>query len=182
MDIAQAQRDIRTTYLGGFAGGLVSGALWLGSTALWTWQSPRLGILFLCLGGAFIFPVTVLLLKAMGRPALLPHGHPMNALAMQIAFTVPLAIPVALGATLAKLEWFYPAMMVIVGAHYLPFVFLYGMPVFAVLGAVMVMGGLWLGLYVPGAMTAGGWATGALFVVYAFVGRAIAAKDAGARA
>ena len=124
----------------------------------------------------------MLVLKAMGRPALLPHGHPMNALAMQIAFTVPLAIPVALGATLAKLEWFYPAMMVIVGGHYLPFVFLYGMPVFAALGGLMVAGGLTLGLYFPHLMTAGGWATGALFVVFAFVGRAITARDERERA
>jgi hypothetical protein len=177
MDIAQAQRDVRTTYLGGFAGGLVSGTLWLASAAIATWNSPRLGILVLVVGGMFIFPLTVLVLRAMGRPGLLPHGHPMNALAMQVAFTVPLAIPVALGATVARIEWFYPAMMVIVGAHYLPFIFLYGMPVFAVLGGVLVAGGWMLGLYVRDVPSAGGWITGVLLLAFAFVGRAIVVKE-----
>jgi hypothetical protein len=68
-------------------------------------------------------------------------------------------------------------MMVIVGAHYLPFIFLYGMPVFAVLGGVLVAGGWMLGLYVRDMMSVGGWLTGMLLVAFAFVGRAIAAKD-----
>lgn len=33
MDIRQAQRDVRAMYVGGFAGSLVSAALWLASAA-----------------------------------------------------------------------------------------------------------------------------------------------------
>jgi hypothetical protein len=40
----------------------------------------------LVVGGMFIFPLTQLLLRLMGRPASLPKGHPMNVLAMQITF------------------------------------------------------------------------------------------------
>jgi hypothetical protein len=43
----------------------------------------------LVVGGFFIFLLTQLLLRAMGRPGALPKGHPMNALGMQIAFTLP---------------------------------------------------------------------------------------------
>ena len=41
-------------------------------------------------------------------------------------------------------DLFFPACMVIVGAHYLPFVFLYGMRLFAVLAALMTLVGVLL--------------------------------------
>ena len=124
----------------------------------------------LCIGGALIFPVTQLVLRAMGRPASLSANNPLRYLAMQIAFTIPLTLPLVGAATLHRLNWFYPAMMIVVGAHYLPFVFLYGMMHFAVLCALMVGGGLMLGLYVRDCFTIGGWLTGATFVVFGLLG------------
>lgn len=167
MTIADAQADVRETYLAGAPGQAVSGLLWLVSAACATWGSPRLGILVLCVGGAFIFPLLTLALRLMGRRATLPAGHPMNALAMQVAFTVPLAIPVVLAATGFRTHWFYPAFMVIVGAHYLPFVFLYGMREFAVLAALLVAGGVGLALYGPASFVPGGWATGIVLLLFA---------------
>jgi hypothetical protein len=39
---------------------------------------------------------------------------------------VPITLPVAGAAALNQRGWFYPACLIIVGAHYLPFVFRYG--------------------------------------------------------
>ena len=50
--------------------------LWLLSTAIGKWGSPGRGIAVLCVGGALIFPVTQLVLRAMGRPAREPPGPP----------------------------------------------------------------------------------------------------------
>jgi len=132
MTISEAQRDVRSVFLGGFAGQLVSSCIWFASSGLATWYSIKAGIIALVVGGFFIFPLTQGLLRAMGRPFSLPKGHPMNALAVQIAFTVGSNIPLAFLATMHRLTWFYPAFMIIVGSHYLPFIFLYGMPRFAV--------------------------------------------------
>jgi len=178
MLIRDAQRDVRSVFRGGFAGQLVSGTLWLLSAALATWGTPRRAILLLVIGGFFIFPLTQLLLRAMRRPAALPPGHPFNALAMQVAFTLPLGLPLVGAAALHRLDWFYPAFMILLGAHYLPFVFLYGMWQFAALSGVLVAGGLVLGLYVPAPFATGGWLTGAALVAFAFVGRAAARTDA----
>ncbi len=41
-----------------------------------------------------------------------------------MAFTLPLSLPVVGAAALYRLEWFYPAFMVVLGAHYLAFAFL----------------------------------------------------------
>jgi hypothetical protein len=66
MEITQAQRDVRETFLGGFAGQLVSAVLWFISAAACSWKSFFLGELILVLGGVLIFPLTQLVLRAMG--------------------------------------------------------------------------------------------------------------------
>ena len=93
----------------------------------------------------------------------------MAALATQVAFTVPLGLLVALAAAGYQQDWFFPASMVIVGSHYLPFVFLYGMRLFAVLASIMVFGGVVLALWVPESFSAGGWFTAMVLVVFAFL-------------
>jgi hypothetical protein len=182
MIIRDAQRDIRSVFLGGFAGQLVSGLLWLTSAALGTWGSQRRAILALVVGGFFIFPLTQLVLRLMRRPAGLPAGHPFNALAMQVAFTLPLGLPLVGAAALYRADWFYPAFMILLGAHYLPFVFLYGMPMFAVLGGLLFTLGVALGLYVHGPFSLGGWLTGGILLGFAFVGLATARRETAAGA
>ena len=101
----------------------------------------------------------------------------LNGLARQIAFTVPLNFLLVGAATLYKQNWFYPAAMIAVGTHYLPFMFLYGMREFGVLAALLIAGGAVLGLYVPGAFSLGGWLSAAALVVFALVGRGMALRE-----
>ncbi len=178
MDIVKAQRDVRETFLGGFAGQLVSAVLWGGSAAACTWWSLRLGGIILILGGCLIFPLTQTLLRLMGHSFALPKGHPMNALAMQVAFTLPLSLPVVLGIAALRPAWFYPAFMIVLGAHYLPFVFLYGMWQFAGLCAVLVGSGLALGMYLPHPVSLGAWLTAIVLLIFAFTGRSTALRQA----
>ncbi len=128
----------------------------------------------LVLGGIFIFPLTQLLLRLTGRPASLPKGHPMNALAMQVAFALPLNLPLVFAATVHRQNWFYPAFMIAVGSHYLPFIFLYGMWQFGMLAALLVGSGLVIGLYVPSVFSLGAWLTAVVLLVFAFIGRSVA--------
>ncbi len=66
-------------------------------------------------------------------------------------------------------EWFFPASMVIVGAHYLPFTFLYGTALFAVLGGMMTLGGVALALWLPNTFATGGWVGGGLLLGFSFL-------------
>jgi hypothetical protein len=177
VNIGDAQRDVRSVFLGGFAGQLVAGLVWLLSAALATWQSPKSAIIALVVVGFFIFPLTQLLLKLMGRPASLPKGHPMNALAMQIAFTLPLNLLLVAAATAYRLNWFYPAFMIALGTHYLPFIFLYGMPQFGILATLLIGAGLTIGLYVQSTFSFGAWLTAALLLLFAFIGRSVALRE-----
>jgi uncharacterized protein DUF7010 len=176
MNISDAQRDVRTTFLGGFPGQLVSSTVWFASAALATWFSTKSAILALVFGGMFIFPLTQLLLRVMGKPHSLP-GHPTNALAIQIAFTVPIGLPLVGAAALHRLNWFYPATMLVVGGHYLPFMYLYGMWQFGALAALLVVGGVVIGLYLPTTFALGGWFTAVVLLAFAFIGRSVAQRE-----
>ena len=41
-----------------------------------------------------------------------------------------------------RLNWFFPALMVLVGAHYLPFATLYGMPMLLFLAGILIAAGV----------------------------------------
>ena len=47
MQITEAQREVRTVFIGGFVGQAVSSGLWLASAAAATWGPPRRGIVIL---------------------------------------------------------------------------------------------------------------------------------------
>ena len=68
--------------------------------------------------------------------------------------------------------WFFPALLIIVGAHYLPFVFLYGMPMFYAQAGLMVAGGVLLAFTGLGGFTGGAWFGAALLVAFALLGAA----------
>jgi hypothetical protein len=166
--ISDAQCEVRAVYLGGFVGQLVSSMIWFASAAIATYVEPKAGFWALALGGAAIFPTTQALLLLSGRKAALARQNPLGGLAMQIAFTVPLVIPVAGAAAIHRPGWFYPACMIIVGAHYLPFVFLYGMKTFAALAAALTFAGFGIGLFAPDRIAMGGWVGGAVLFIFAF--------------
>jgi hypothetical protein len=64
MDVQEAQREMRSFYIGGFWGQLVSSVIWLASATLGTWVTPRASILTVVIGGFFIFPLTHVLLRS----------------------------------------------------------------------------------------------------------------------
>lgn len=63
-------------------------------------------------------------------------------------------------------------MMVLVGAHYLPFATLYGMRSFLLLAALLIGSGLVIALCVPGNFSLGGWVGGAILLAFAGIGYA----------
>ncbi len=125
----------------------------------------------LVVGGFFIFPLTKGVLHLMGGPSGLPRDNPLNALGMQVAFVLPLTLPLVGAAALHRLTWFYPAFMIALGAHYLPFVFLYGMRLFALLAGILIGSGVMLGMYAQDAFAAGGWLTAGVLLLFGALGR-----------
>lgn len=175
MDIQTAQREVRTRFVGGFYGQLVSGVLWAVAAGLAAWSTPRAAITTLVVGGFFIFPLTEALIRLGGGPRA-NASNPLYALGMQIAFVLALSLPVLLGVGRYRLEWFFPATMILVGAHYVPFVSLYGMRMFAVLAALLVGGGMAIVMLGIAGFSTGAWYTSAVLVTFAIAGRRLASE------
>jgi hypothetical protein len=178
MDIGDAQREMRVRFIGGFYGQLVSGVLWLVSASLAIWNTPGTAITMLVVGGFFIFPITELLIRVFKGKSRLSAQNSLNQLGMQVAFVLPISMPLLLPVGLYRLNWFYPAMMVLLGAHYIPFVFLYGMRMFAVIAALIAGGGLMIAMYWSSSFSIGAWYTGVILVLFAVVGRTIIRREA----
>lgn len=177
MLVKDAQKEVRTVFVGGFWGQIVSSTIWLVSAALATWVTPRAAIIELALCGFFIFPLTQLLLRLSGGPVSLSRENPMGFLGMQIAFTVPIGMLLLVPVAEFRLNWFYPALLIIVGAHYLPFTFLYGMRMFIPLAAILIGGGTVIALYFSGTFSLGAWFGGLTLVLFAGIGRALVMKE-----
>jgi hypothetical protein len=177
MLVKDAQKEVRTVFVGGFWGQLVSSVIWLASAALGTWVSPRSAIIGAVACGFFIFPTTQLLLRLTGGRASVTSANPLGYLGMQIAFTLPLSMLLLVPVATFRLNLFYPALMVLVGAHYLPFTFLYGMRMFIPLCAILVGGGVVIALYFPSTFSLGGWVGGLAIFLFAWIGRATVQRD-----
>lgn len=167
MDVEAAQRDVRRVYRGGFSGPLVSALIWAAASAVYQWGSAAAAMAVLFIGGMLIFPLSSLVLMAMKGPAFLPKGHPSIALAMQSAFTVPLGLLVAIALGTLAPSLFLPASLIIVGAHYLTFISLYGMRLYGVLAGVLVAVGAAAIFVVPELRGASGWIGAAVLLVSA---------------
>lgn len=169
MQVNEAQAEVRNVYIGGSVGAMVSGAVWMAAAALGTWSTQRLAIQTLVFGGMLIFPLGQMVLLLMGRRATLQPENPFKALAMQIAFTLPLSIPLAGAAALANPHWFFPAMMLIVGVHYIPFITLYGMHEYALFAAALIAPALAIAVWFPDSGLVAAWLTAATEVLFGVV-------------
>lgn len=176
MLIADAQREVRTVYIGGFTGLLTSAVLWSIAAALATWGSTRQAIVVLIFGGVLIHPISQVLLRLLGGPWAISRQNPMRQLALQATWVIPISMPLIFGAMLHNRNWFFPGMMIAVGAHYFPFAFMYGMPHYMVLGGALVAAGLAVAIMFEQSFAIGGWVAAALFLAAAFPFRYVARR------
>lgn len=177
MDIEDAQREIRSGAIGGFWGQLLYSVLYFVSAALGTWSTPRASILTAVVGGIFVFPLMQMLLRLEGRPAP-SRENPFYWLCMQIAFVLPFSMLLLWPVGLYRLNWFYPALMILVGAHYLPFATSFGMRMFLFLAGILMAEGVVIALYLSRMFSLGAWVSGATLFVFAWIGRSIATGEA----
>ena len=163
MQIAEAQKEMQEVYYHGSAGSLSAAIIWIISATVTSWINLKLGLLLLFIVGIFIFPLTKVIINIFGEKRVLSKENKLNQLAIQIAFTVPLMYGVILVVYSRAVEFYYPVFMIIVGAHYIPFVFLYGMNEFGILGGLLLIAGTFL-IYFPMKIATGAWIAVVLFL------------------
>lgn len=147
MNLSEAQHDMRQAYLGGAPGLLASGTAWLVAGVLALTQAPGTAVLALLIGGMFIHPAAVLICKAAGRSGRHQAGNPLGRLALESTVQLLLAIVVAFALSRLRAEWFFPAMLLIIGGRYLGFATLYGLRLYWACGAALAVAGLGVVLF-----------------------------------
>ena len=135
--ISQAQADMCKGYANGSVGIIVSGLIWLTSAIVSMQFSAKQAIWTLLIGGMFIFPVSTLIGKAMGISGTHTKGNTLGNLAMEGTFFMLMCLPLAFGLSLQHNEWFFQAMLMIIGGRYLTFASIYGTRLYWILGALL---------------------------------------------
>ena len=143
-----------------------------------TWVTPRASIPTVVIGGFFIFLLTQMLLRLSGRRARVRKENTFHSLGMQVAFVLPFSMLLLVPVGLYNLNWFFPALMVLLGAHYLPFATLYGMRMFLFLAGILIGAGVVIAQYFSGTFSLGAWVAGVALFAFAWVGRSIATGEA----
>lgn len=136
-NIQQAQQDMRTAYGFGSTGILSSGLVWLISAIAVNQFNTNTGIWTLIIGGMMIVPLSMLIGKLAGISGSHTNGNPLGKSAMEGTVWMIMCIPLALGLSLVRPEWFFQGMLMIIGGRYLTFASLYGMRIYWLLGALL---------------------------------------------
>lgn len=139
--ISGAQHEMRLAYYGGAPGMLTSALVWLAAGIVAFSLSPQKAIWTLFIGGMFIHPVAVVWNKAIGRSGNHSAGNPLGTLALASTGWMILMMPLAFGASLLKMEYFFPAMLLIIGGRYLTFATMFGNRLYLIGGAALALAG-----------------------------------------
>lgn len=137
MQLTEAQADLRRAYVDGGPGVVISGLVWV--TAAFVQARSGIGTAFAVLffGGMFIYPVSLLIDRAVLRRSAESPDNPLGKLVLEGTIAM-------IGGLFAA--WLFlphdpalvmPLAAVAVGTHYFAFRTAYGMGVFWVLGAVV---------------------------------------------
>lgn len=137
MTFADAQEDMRASYFSGAPGILTSAAVWFTAGIVALQMSPEQALWTLFIGAAFIHPVSGVLARLLGRSGKHAKGNPLATLAFATTVWLILSCALAYAVSLYRMEWFFPAMLAVIGGRYLCFATLFGMRVYWVCGLTL---------------------------------------------
>jgi hypothetical protein len=159
---------MRSAYCCGGCGVLASSLAWLAAAITVLQASPKQAVWVLFIGGAAIHPVATILCKLFGGSGKHTRGNPLGTLAFASLFWLIFSLPLAYVVSLHRVEWFFPAMLFVIGGRYLTFHLLFGLRVYWLLGLALAAAGFLLvsSLAGPTISAFTGAAIEALFAVY----------------
>ncbi len=142
MNFIEAQEDMRKSYFGGGPGAFASGIVWLtaGITALISTKQISVFVFFF--GGMLIHPIGIMLSKALNRSGKHEKGNPLSYLALESTFILFIGLFIAYLALQIRPNWFFLIMILIIGGRYLIFSSIYGMRIYWVFGATLILSGI----------------------------------------
>ena len=167
-DIHEAQADMRVGYFSGGAGILASSLAWMVAAFIaWRFSTER-AVWALFAGGVLIHPVSIVLCKLFGARGSHTKGNPLASLVGANTVWLIFCLPLAYTAYLQRPEWFFPAMLLVIGGRYLTFALLYGLRLYWALGLILA-GGAYAVAASKAAPTCGALFGGTVELIFAVV-------------
>ncbi len=137
----QAQQDMSQAYADGGTGILTSGIVWAIAAGVSFYYSPMAGMASLFFGGMLIFPLAVLLAKGMGCKGSHQKHNPLGKLAIETTVLLFVGLFTAFCVAQIHLNWFFPIILMVIGARYLLFQTIYGVKTYWLLGGLLIATG-----------------------------------------
>lgn len=169
-------KEIRQSYLGGFSILIIEGFFWIFAGILWNYISFEIGILVIIISGTFFYPLSQLLQIILKRPKIRKE-NPLNLLFTLIGLIIPFSFPLVFMLTKENVNLFFPALTVIIGAHYLPFVYAYKMKIYWVIAPLLVVGGSLFGFIMPDNIYYCAYYTGCVLLLFAIINYYLIKKE-----
>ncbi|PID26897.1 MAG: hypothetical protein CR982_08220 [Candidatus Cloacimonadota bacterium] len=161
-------KEIRQSYLGGFPILLLESFFWILAGFVWDFVSFKIGIMVIIISGTFFYPLTLLLQTILKRPKI-SKENPLNLLFTQISLIIPFSFPLIFLLVKENRILFFPALTIIVGAHYLPFIYPYKMKSYWILASLLVVGGSLFGFIMNENTHYCAYYTGSVLLLFAII-------------
>jgi len=142
MNIKEAQYDMCKAYTGGSTGAFASGLIWISSGIVALFASQISTIVTFFVGGMFIYPLGILFDKFINRSGKHDPKNPLAKWAILSTFLIFIGLYIAYMLFQSDSSLFFPIMMIFIGIRYIIFQYLYGMNVYLIFGATLVMVGI----------------------------------------
>ncbi len=161
-------KEIRQSYLGGFPILLIEGVFWILAGILWDFVSFKVGIIVIIVGGISFYPLGQLFQVILKRPKIIQE-NPLKLLFTQISLIIPFSFPLIFLLAKENLNLFFPALTIIIGAHYLPFIYAYKMKTYWILAFLLVVEGSLFGFIVHDNIHYCAYYTGIILLLFAII-------------
>ena len=142
MKFETAQEDMRTSYFGGGPGALTSGVIWVAAGVAALASTTQISILIFFFGGMLIHPIGMILSKALNRSGKHKKENPLSHLALESTFLIFIGLFIAYVTLQIRPNWFFSIMLLIIGGRYLVFSTIYGLRIYWVFGATLILSGI----------------------------------------
>ncbi len=161
--------ELRRTYVGAAPHTLCVGLLWIISGIIANYTTKEFTIIFFFFACGVNFPLGELLRKFLKVHDVLSKENDLPKMFTYLSFTIPLSIPIVYMACKFNINWFFPAFAVLIGAHYLPFIWAYRMPTFGILAALLISIGVLCVLKFSNSFPMAAYMTGSSMILFAII-------------
>lgn len=142
MNFLEAQEDMRRSYFGGGPGAFASGIVWLTAGIVALISTKQISVLVFFFGGMLIHPIGIVLSKALNRSGKHKKRNPLSHLALESTCMLFIGLFIAYLTLQIRPNWFFSIMILIIGGRYLVFSSIYGMRIYWVFGAILILSGV----------------------------------------